>query len=249
MGKLDGRVALITGASRGLGKGMALAFADEGAAVAVGFKSSAEGAKEAVERIRSAGGDADAFQGDITIPEVAGDLVDKVVDRFGKVDILVNNAGLVKPAPIAEMSVEDWDQMFAIHVRAMFLCTRAVLPYMLKARYGKIINMSGTFGITGMERFVHMSAAKAAMIGFTRALAREVGPDGIYVNCIAPAMIRGETTANLPEDYLESLRRRYPLRKLGEVKDVNACALFLASGDSDFVTGQTIAPAGGEVMP
>lgn len=249
MPKLEGRIALITGASRGLGKSIALAFAKEGAAVAVGYNRSADGAKEAVANIRNAGGDAEAFQGDITRPDVVDSIVKKVVERFGTVHILVNNAGLVQPAPMKEMTVAQWDDMFAIHVRAMFLCTRAALPHMSKQRYGKIINMSGTFGVTGMEKFVHMSAAKAAMIGFTRALAREVGPEGIYVNCIAPAMIEGETTANMSKEYLESLRQRYPLRKLGSVEDVNACALFLASSDSDFVTGQTLAPAGGEIMP
>ena len=249
MGKLEGRVALITGASRGLGKAMAIAFAGEGARIAVGYNASADGAADTVRTIRDAGGDAEGFQGDITQPEFVDRLVSDVVERFGGIDILVNNAGVVSASPLVDMSVEDWDTMLAVHVRAMFLCCRAVLPHMLKKGSGKIVNMGGTFGMTGMENFTHLSAAKAAMIGFTRALAREVGPQGIRVNCLTPAMIRGETTANLPPDYLESLRQRYPLRRLGEVEDVNACALFLASDDSDFVTGQNLAPAGGEVMP
>ena len=249
MGKLEGRVALITGASRGLGKAMAIAFAGEGAALAVGYNASADGAEDTVRTIRDAGGDAEAFQGDITDPEIVDRLVSGVVERFGGIDILVNNAGVVSASPLVDMSVEAWDTLFAVHVRAMFLCCRAVLPHMLEKGSGKIVNMGGTFGMTGMENFTHLSAAKAAMIGFTRALAKEVGPQGIRVNCLTPAMIRGETTANLPQDYLESLRQRYPLRRLGEVEDVNACALFLASDESDFVTGQNLAPAGGEVMP
>ncbi|MDE0334393.1 MAG: 3-oxoacyl-ACP reductase FabG [Defluviicoccus sp.] len=249
MGKLEGKVALITGASRGLGKAMAIAFAGEGAAVAVGYNTSAEGAADTVRTIRDAGGVAEAFQGDITQPEIVDRLVSDAVDRFGGIDILVNNAGIVSASPLVDMSIEAWDTLFAVHVRAMFLCCRAVLPHMLEKGSGKIINMGGTFGMTGMENFTHLSAAKAAMIGFTRALAKEVGPQGIRVNCLTPAMIRGETTANLPQDYLESLRQRYPLRRLGEVEDVNACALFLASDESDFVTGQNLAPAGGEVMP
>ena len=249
MGRLDGRVAWITGASRGLGKAMAIAFAAEGAAVAVGYKESAEGAADTVRTIQGAGGDAEAFEGDITRPEIVEEIVARIVARFGGIDVLVNNAGVVSSSPLVDMPVEDWDSMFAIHVRAMFLCCRAVLPHMLARGAGKIINMGGTFGMTGMENFTHLSAAKAAMIGFTRALAKEVGPEGIRVNCLTPAMIRGETTASLPPDYLESLRRRYPLRRLGEVGDVNACALFLASDESDFVTGQNLAPAGGEVMP
>ena len=249
MGKLEGRVALITGASRGLGKAMAISFAGEGAAVAVGYNASAEGAADTVRTIGDAGGDAEAFQGDITEPEIVDRLVSGVVERFGGIDILVNNAGVVSASPLVDMTVETWDTLFAVHVRAMFLCCRAVLPHMLEKGSGKIVNMGGTFGMTGMENFTHLSAAKAAMIGFTRALAKEVGPQGVRVNCLTPAMIRGETTANLPRDYLESLRQRYPLRRLGEVEDVNACALFLASDDSDFVTGQNLAPAGGEVMP
>ena len=249
MGKLDGKVAFITGASRGLGKAMAIAFAAEGAALAVGYNSSADGANDTVETIRKAGGNAEAYQGDITVPETVDAIVAKIVERLGTVEILINNAGLVNSSPLQDMSVEIWDSMFAIHVRAMFLCSKAVLPHMLAQKSGKIINMGGTFGVTGMENFTHMSAAKAAMIGFTRALAKEVGPSGIRVNCLTPAMIRGETTANMPPDYLESLRQRYPLRRLGEVEDVNKCALFLASDDSDFVTGQNLAPAGGEVMP
>ena len=151
MGKLEGRVALITGASRGLGKAMAIAFAGEGAAVAVGYNASADGAADTVRTIRDAGGDAEAFQGDITQPEIVDRLVSDVVERFGGIDILVNNAGVVSASPLVDMSVEAWDTLFAVHVRAMFLCCRAVLPHMLKKGSGKIVNMGGTFGMTGME--------------------------------------------------------------------------------------------------
>jgi 3-oxoacyl-[acyl-carrier protein] reductase len=248
VGKLDGRVALITGASRGLGKGIALAFGEAGAQVAVNYLSSAAGAQDAVEGIRKNGGRAEAVRADVTRPEEVERLVNEVVKTFGRLDILVNNAGVVTAAPLHEMPIAMWDEVFALHVRAMFLCCRAALPHMLRQKYGKIINMGGSFGISGAERFVHLSAAKAAMIGFTRALAREVGPQNVYVNCLAPAMIRGETTEKMSPAFLEGLRQRYPLRKLGELSDVTATALFLASSDSDFFTGQTLAPAGGEVM-
>jgi 3-oxoacyl-[acyl-carrier protein] reductase len=248
MGKLSEKVALVTGASRGLGKGIAIAFAGEGAKVAVNYNANAAGAEDTVSKIRAAGGVAEAFQADITDAATVDRLMASIGQRLGGIDILVNNAGIVQASPLVKMSPEAWDAVFAIHVRAVFLCSRAALPHMLEQRYGKIINMSGSFGISGAENFVHLSAAKGAITGFTRALAREVGPQGVYVNALAPSMIRGETTEKMDPKFLEGLRQRYPLRKLGELSDIAASALFLASSDSDFYTGQTLCPTGGEVM-
>lgn len=250
MGKLHGSVALITGAGRGLGKGMALGFAEEGADVAVHFLTSRTGAQDAVAAIRKAGRKAEVFQADLTRPEEVERLVAEVLEAFGHIDILVNNAGIVgTSSPLVDMPIAMWDSVLDSHVRAMFLCTRAVLPQMIGRRNGKIINVGGSFGISGRENMVHLSAAKAAMIGFTRALAREVGPHNIHVNCIAAAMIRTEAVeSKLSAEHLERLRQLYPLRKLGEIRDHTATAIFLASGDSDFYTGQTLAPSGGDVM-
>ena len=248
MKKLEGRVALVTGASRGLGKGIAIAFAAEGAKVAVNYNSSKAGADDTVAQIRKAGGTAEPFQADVSDTASVEALVKSIEAKLGGVDILVNNAGIVSASPLVEMTPENWDKVFAVHVRAMYLCCRAVLPGMLERKYGKIINMSGSFAITGAENFVHLSAAKGAMTGFTRALAREVGPQGVYVNAIVPSMIRGETTEKMDPAFLEGLRQRYPLRKLGEIKDIAASAIFLASSDSDFYTGQNLCPSGGEVM-
>ena len=248
MKKLEGRVALVTGASRGLGKGIAIAFAAEGAKVAVNYNSSKAGADDTVAQIRKAGGTAEAFQADVSDTASVEALVKSIEAKLGGVDILVNNAGIVSASPLVKMTPENWDKVFAVHVRAMYLCCRAVLPGMLERKYGKIINMSGSFAITGAENFVHLSAAKGAMTGFTRALAREVGPQGVYVNAIVPSMIRGETTEKMDPAFLEGLRQRYPLRKLGEIKDIAASAIFLASSDSDFYTGQNLCPSGGEVM-
>jgi 3-oxoacyl-[acyl-carrier protein] reductase len=248
MGKLSGKVALVTGASRGLGKGIAIAFGAEGAKVAVNFNANAAGAEETVAKIRAAGGTAQAFQADVTDASTVDRLIASIGEQFGGVDILVNNAGIVQASPLIKTSPEAWDAVFAIHVRAVFLCSRAVLPHMLEQHYGKIINMSGSFGISGAENFVHLSAAKGAITGFTRALAREVSPQGVYVNAMAPSMIRGETTEKMDPKFLEALRQRYPLRKLGELSDITGSALFLASSDSDFYTGQTLCPSGGEVM-
>jgi len=248
MKKLEGKVALVTGASRGLGKGIAIAFAAEGAKVAVNYNSSMAGADDTVAQIRKAGGVAESFQADVSDTASVDTLVRSVEAKLGGVDVLVNNAGIVSASPLVKMSPENWDRVFAVHVRAMYLCCRAVLPGMLERKYGKIINMSGSFAINGAENFVHLSAAKGAMTSFTRALAREVGPQGIYVNAIVPSMIKGETTEKMDPAFLEGLRQRYPLRKLGEMKDIAASAIFLASSDSDFYTGQNLCPSGGEVM-
>lgn len=248
MKKLEEKVALVTGASRGLGKGIAIAFAAEGAKVAVNYNSSKAGADDTVAQIRSAGGTAEAFQADVSDTASVDVLVRSIEAKLGGVDILVNNAGIVSASPLVKMTPENWDKVFAVHVRAMYLCCRAVLPGMLERKYGKIINMSGSFAINGAENFVHLSAAKGAMTSFTRALAREVGPQGVYVNAIVPSMIKGETTEKMDPAFLEGLRQRYPLRKLGEMKDIAASAIFLASSDSDFYTGQNLCPSGGEVM-
>jgi 3-oxoacyl-[acyl-carrier protein] reductase len=231
-----------------LGKGVALAFAAEGAKVAVNYNSSRAGAEDTVAQIRKAGGTADLFQADVSDAAKVEALFEAIGQKFGGVDILVNNAGIVSASPLVKMEPTAWDQVFGVHVRAMYLCCRAALPHMLKNKYGKIINMSGSFAITGAENFVHLSAAKGAMTGFTRALAREVGPEGIYVNAIVPSMIKGETTDKMDPAFLEGLRQRYPLRKLGDMKDIAATAMFLASSDSDFFTGQNLCPSGGEVM-
>jgi 3-oxoacyl-[acyl-carrier protein] reductase len=248
MGKLDDKTALVTGASRGLGKAIALAFADEGAKVAVNYNASASGAADTVQKICEAGGVAESFQADVSDPEQVDAMVKSIEAELGGIDILVNNAGIMGPSPLQKMSPELWDRIFAVHVRGMFLCCKAVLPHMLRQNYGKILNMSGSYAISGAENYVHLSAAKGAMTGFTRALAKEVGPHGICVNAIVPSMIKSELTSKMDPAFLERLRQRYPLRKLGELKDIAASAIFLASSDSDFYTGQNLCPSGGDVM-
>jgi 3-oxoacyl-[acyl-carrier protein] reductase len=248
MGKLDDKTALVTGASRGLGKAIALAFADEGAKVAVNYNASASGAADTVQKICEAGGVAESFQADVSDPEQVDTMVKSIEAELGGIDILVNNAGIMGPSPLQKMSPELWDRIFAVHVRGMFLCCKAVLPHMLRQNYGKILNMSGSYAISGAENYVHLSAAKGAMTGFTRALAKEVGPHGICVNAIVPSMIKSELTSKMDPAFLERLRQRYPLRKLGELKDIAASAIFLASSDSDFYTGQNLCPSGGDVM-
>jgi 3-oxoacyl-[acyl-carrier protein] reductase len=201
-----------------------------------------------VDAVKQGGSDAIAVRADIGEVADVTAMVDSAVKQFGTIDILVNNAGMLNSFKLADMSVETWDSMIKVHLRGMFLCTRFVIPHMLKQKRGKVINMSGTFGVSGGAEYTHMSAAKAGMIGFTRALAREVGHDGINVNCIAPAIIRTDLYNFMPDDVRDAIVGAYPLGRVGEVADVVATALFLATDDGSFFTGQTLCPAGGDVM-
>jgi 3-oxoacyl-[acyl-carrier protein] reductase len=247
-GRLAGKVAVVTGGSRGLGRGIAEGFGAEGARVVVNYLQDEKAAREVADILRSNGSDAITVRANVGEVDDVRTMMDTAVKEFGTIDILVNNAGMLNSFRLAEMSVETWDSMIKVHLRGMFLCTRFAIPHMLKQKSGKIINMSGTFGVSGGAEFTHMSAAKAGMIGFTRALAREVGHDGINVNCIAPAIIRTDLYNFMLDDVRDSIVGAYPLGRVGEVRDVVATALFLATEDGSYFTGQTLCPAGGDVM-
>ena len=247
-GRLAGKVALVTGGSRGLGRGIAEGFAAEGAKIIVNYIKDAESANAVVDSVKKTGSDAISIRADVGETDDVRRMVDAAIEKFASIDILVNNAGVLNSCRLADMPVEIWDNMIKTHLRGMFLCSRFVIPHMLGKKRGWIINMSGTFGVVGGAEFTHLSAAKAGMIGFTRALAREVGHDGIHVNCIAPAIIRTDLYNFMPDDVRDSIVGAYPLGRVGEVADVVATALFLASKDGDYFTGQTLCPAGGDVM-
>jgi 3-oxoacyl-[acyl-carrier protein] reductase len=247
-GKLAGKVALVTGGSRGLGRGIAEGFAAEGANIVVNYIKDEKAANAVVDVVKKHGCDAIAVRANVGEVADVNAMVDAGVKKFGTIDILVNNAGLLNSSKLVDMSVETWDEMIKIHLRGMFLCARFVIPHMLKQKSGRIINMSGTFGVSGGAEYTHMSAAKAGMIGFTRALAREVGHDGIHVNCIAPAIIRTDLYNFMPQEVRDSIVGAYPLGRVGEVADVVATAMFLATKDGDYFTGQTLCPAGGDIM-
>lgn len=247
-GRLAGKVAVVTGGSRGLGRGIAEGFGAEGARIVVNYLQDEKAAREVADTLKTNGSDAITVRANVGEVDDVRTMMDTTVKEFGTIDILVNNAGMLNSFRLAEMSVETWDSMIKVHLRGMFLCTRFAIPHMLKQKSGKIINMSGTFGVSGGAEFTHMSAAKAGMIGFTRALAREVGHDGINVNCIAPAIIRTDLYNFMPDDARDSIVGAYPLGRVGEVRDVVATALFLATEDGSYFTGQTLCPAGGDVM-
>jgi 3-oxoacyl-[acyl-carrier protein] reductase len=246
--RLAGQVALITGGGRGLGRGIAEGFGAEGANVVVNYMKDSASAEAVVAKIKAVGADAIAVQADVGDEKAVQGMIDACIKKFGGLHILVNNAGHLNSSPLAEMSVAMWDEMIRIHLRGMFLCTRFSIPHMLKQKSGRIINMTGTFGVSGGADFTHMSAAKAGMIGFTRALAREVGKQGIHVNAIAPAIIRTDLYNFMPDSVRDEIVGAYPLGRVGEVEDIVATALFLATKDGDFFTGQTLCPAGGDVM-
>lgn len=245
--RLGGRVAIVTGAARGIGRAMAAGFVAEGARVMIADRD-IDTARRAAGEIDGTGNAVDVCATDVTDAGAAETMVAATLARFGGIDVLVNNAGLLNARPLAEMPVEIWDEMIAVHLRGMFLCSRFAVPHMIAQGRGSIINMSGSFGVSGAANFTHLSAAKAGMIGFTQALARELGPKGIRVNAIAPAIIQTELAAGMTDDAIRTTVATYPLRRAGTVDDVVPAAVFLASDEAGYFTGQTLSPSGGSVM-
>ncbi len=256
MARLDGKVALVTGGARGIGRGIALAFAREGAAVGVNDRRHDEELEQVVDEVRRMGRQAWALAADVSDDVAVRAMVASLLDQAGRIDILVTNAGIADISPVAEMPVDVWDRMIAVHLRGTFLCTRYVLPSMLARGEGAIITMGSQLGQIGRENWTHYCAAKGGIIAFTKALAREVGPRGIRVNCIAPGPIQTGlvSAATAPSATFQEeraslrLQETLPLRRLGEVDDVAPTAVFLASADAQYYAGQTLGPNGGDVM-
>ena len=248
MGKLTERVALVTGASRGIGRAIALAFGREGATVAVNYHRSEAAAHDVVRTIEGTGAKAMAARADVSRDEQVQAMVEEVLGRFDRIDILVNNAGILTRAALHEMPVQLWDEMIATNLRSVFLCSRAVLPHMLARGTGKIINVSSQLGQKGMPEHAHYAAAKGGVIAFTKALAREVGPKGIHVNAIAPGPIETDLIGPVTDEFRREKTAIFALRRLGLPGEVAPTAVFLASDDSNYYAGQTLSPNGGDVM-
>jgi 3-oxoacyl-[acyl-carrier protein] reductase len=248
MGKLDGRVALVTGASRGIGAAIAVAFGREGARVAVNYRRSEVQALAVVAAIEAAGSKAIAIQADVAQAPAVRTLVDRTVAAFGPLDILVNNAGILNAVPLEQMTEDVWDEMLATNLRSVFLCTRAVLPAMLARGRGRIINVTSQLGQKGMPNHAHYAAAKAGVIGFTRALAREVGPRGVHVNAIAPGPIETDLIGPIADEFRREKTAIFALRRFGQPDEVAPTAVFLACDDSSYYAGQTLCPNGGDIM-
>jgi 3-oxoacyl-[acyl-carrier protein] reductase len=246
---LTGKVALVTGGSRGLGRAIALAYAAQGADVAVNYRGHTEAAEETVGRIRSAGRQGEAIQGDTSQGrESAEAIVKAALDAFGRVDILVNNAGITRDNLLMRMDEDEWNAVLATNLAGPFWMTRAVARPMLKARSGRIINMSSAAGRMGNAGQANYAAAKAGLIGLTKTTARELASRGITCNAIAPGLIETDLTAELPAAATEALTAMTPLGYVGSADDVAAAAVYFASEEARYVTGQVLGVDGGIVM-
>ena len=242
---LENKTALITGASRGIGKGIALVFAQQGADVAFTYNASAEAAKELESELQTYGIKAKGYQSNAADFEQAQELAKNVLEDFGSIDILINNAGITKDNLLMRISEEDFDKVIEVNLKSVFNLTKAVIRPMMKNRKGSIINMSSVVGLKGNAGQANYAASKAGIIGFTKSVALELGSRNIRCNAIAPGFIETEMTAKLDQKQVDEWRKAIPLRRGGTPEDVANACLFLASDLSSYITGQTLNVDGG----
>lgn len=248
MGKLEGKTAVVTGASRGIGRSIALQLAEEGANVVVNYSGSIEKAQQVAEEIQQLGRKAIAVQANISDNDSVQDLMNKAIEEFGSIDILVNNAGITRDNLLMRMKEDEWDDVINTNLKGVFLCTKAVTRQMMKQRAGRIINISSIVGIMGNAGQANYVAAKAGVIGLTKTTARELASRNILVNAVAPGFITTEMTDALPEDIKSAMLAQIPLAKLGEPENIAKVVAFLASEDANYMTGQVLHVDGGMVM-
>lgn len=246
--QIEGKVAFVTGASRGIGRAIALTLAEAGADVAVNYAGNAAAAEEVAAEVRKMGRRALILQGDVSQTDAAASMLDAVVAEFGRCDILVNNAGITRDGLLMRMKEEDWDAVLNTNLKGVFNCTKAALKYMMKQRSGKIVNIASVVGIMGNAGQANYAAAKAGCIGFTKSVAKEVASRGITVNAVAPGLIATDMTSVLPEKVIEEMAAGIPLKRAGQPVDVAKAVLFLVSDDAAYITGQTLNVDGGMVM-
>jgi 3-oxoacyl-[acyl-carrier protein] reductase len=242
---LEGKTALITGGARGIGKAIALTFAAHGAHVAFSDLVYDENAMALENELQAFGIKAKAYASDASNLAAAEKLADDVASEFGRIDVLVNNAGITRDTLLMRMTEDQWDLVIKVNLKSVFNLTKAVQKYMLKQRYGSIINMSSVVGLGGNAGQANYAASKAGMIGFTKSVAQEMGSRNVRCNAVAPGFIETDMTAGLPEDVKKGWAAQIPLRRAGQPLDVANACVFLASDLSGYVTGQTIAVCGG----
>lgn len=245
---LTGKVAVVTGAGRGIGRAIALKLAQLGASIVINYRSSAKEAEEVISEIRNNGGKAEMVQGDVSSFEDAEKVIKFATESFGRLDILVNNAGITKDTLLLRMKEEDFSKVLDVNLKGVFNCTKYASSIMLKQKSGRIINISSVIGLIGNAGQANYAAAKAGIIGFTKSIAKELGARGITVNAIAPGFITTDMTEVLSEKIKEKLIENVPLKKLGNPEDVANLAAFLASENASYITGQVINVDGGMVM-
>ena len=246
--QIEGKVAFVTGASRGIGRAIALTLAEAGADVAVNYAGNAAAAEEVAEEIRKMGRRALILQGDVSQTEAAASMLDAVVAEFGRCDILVNNAGITRDGLLMRMKEEDWDAVLNINLKGIFNCTKSTLKYMMKQKYGRIVNVSSVVGVMGNAGQANYAASKAGAIGFTKSIAKEVASRNITVNAVAPGFIETDMTAAMPESARAAAAAAIPAGRIGRAEDVAAAVAFLAGEQAGYITGQVLCVDGGMGM-
>jgi 3-oxoacyl-[acyl-carrier protein] reductase len=244
----EGRVAVVTGGGRGIGRAVAVRLANEGANVAISYRSNDVAAEEVAEEIRAAGVQCEIFKGDVASPEDVDALFKGVGEAFGPVEIIVNNAGLTRDNLMMRMKESEFDEVLDTNLKGTYLCTRAALRPMIRARWGRIVNVSSVVGLVGNAGQANYAASKAGIIGFTKSVAREVAQRGITANVVAPGYVETELTSSLSEEVKDQIRDQVPAGRFAEAEEVAEVVAFLAGEGAGYITGQTVAVDGGMTM-
>jgi 3-oxoacyl-[acyl-carrier protein] reductase len=243
-----GRLAVVTGGGRGIGRAIAMRLAQEGANVAVIYRSNDDAAQQTAKLVREAGAECEVFKGDVALSDDVQNMFKDINEAFGRLDILVNNAGVTRDNLMMRMKEDEFDEVLRTNLKGTYLCTRAVLRSMVRARWGRIVNVTSVVGLIGNAGQANYAASKAGIIGFTKSVAREVAQRGITSNAVAPGYVETELTGSLDESVKEQIRAQIPAGRIGEPEEIADAVAFLSGEGASYLTGQTIAVDGGMVM-